>query len=89
MTKLSKLIIDAVKGVFIALLYLQLTKTNDTNLQNILVFSFFYVVLINGAHFAGVDPIIVTNAFITKTVFTLIDERIKKNDDESDDKNAK
>jgi hypothetical protein len=79
--KFSKLITDIVKGLFIGILYLQLTKTNDTNLQNIAVFSFFYVVLINGAHFAGVDPIIVTNAFITKTVFTLVDERIKKNDE--------
>ncbi len=80
--KASKLIEDIVKGLFIGILYLQLTKTNDTNLQNIAIFAFFYVVLINGADFAGVDPIIVTNAFITKTVFTLVDERIKKNDDE-------
>lgn len=80
--KLSTILVDVVKGLFIGLLYLQLTKTNDTNLQNILVFSFFYVVLLNGAIFAGVDPIIVTNAFITKTVFTLVDERIKKNEDE-------
>lgn len=80
--KFSKLLSDIVKGIFIAFLYLQLTKTNDTNVQNIVIFTFFYVTLINGAQFAGVDPIIVTNAFITKTVFTLIDERIKKNDDE-------
>ncbi len=82
MSVFSKIIIDTVKGLFLALLYLKLTNTNDTNLQNMLVFAFFYVVLLNGAEFAGVDPIIVTNAFITKTVFTLVDERIKKNDDE-------
>lgn len=78
MIKFSTLIKDVIKGMFIALLYLQLTKANDTNFQNILLFSSFYVVMLNGAQFAGVDPIIVTNAFITKTVFTLIDERIKK-----------
>ena len=84
MIKFSKLLTDGVKGIFIAILYLQLTQANDTNLQNILVFSAFYVIMVNGAVLADVDPIIVTNAFITKTVFTLIDERIKKSEiDES------
>jgi hypothetical protein len=79
MYDLLKLVIDAFKGMFIALLYLKLTKTNDINLHNVLLFSFFYVILINGSHFfLGVDPVIVTNAFITKTIFTIIDERIRK-----------
>lgn len=81
MTNFSKILTDVAKGFFIAVLYLELTKANDTNVQNILFFAFFYVMMVNGAHFVGVDPMTVTNAFITKTVFTLIDERIKRNDD--------
>ena len=78
------IIVDIVKGVFIGLLYLHLTQANDTTFNNILTFAFFYVAMVNGAKIAGIDPIIVTNAFLTKTVFTLVDERIKKQDETSE-----
>lgn len=82
MSNIKKMLSDFLKGILLSVLYLQLTKANDTTIQNVLIFSAFYVIMVNGATFAGVDPLIVTNAFITKTVFTLIDERIKKPEDE-------
>ncbi len=66
------------RGIFISILYLQVTQANDTNLKNVLVFAFFYTVMFNGAKIAGIDPVIITNAFLTKTVFTLVDDRIKR-----------
>ena len=67
------------RGIFLALVYLELTKANDTTLNNIFVFSLSYTIMFITAGFIGIDPVLVTNAFITKTVFTAIDERVRKN----------
>ena len=67
-----------IKGVFIALLYFEFTKTNDTNLKNILMFTAFYISMILGAKLTNIDPNVITSAFLSKTVFTLVDERIRK-----------
>ena len=32
-----------IKGLFIAVLYFEFTKTNDTNLKNIVMFTSFYI----------------------------------------------
>ena len=69
--------IQLLKGVILAILYLEITKTNDTTVTNIISFTFFYAVMIFCAMITKSDLSVVTNAFITKTIFTLIDERIK------------
>lgn len=66
------------KGIIIALLYFETTKANDTTLLNTIIFTSFYMIMMTGAELLGMDSNVVTNAFITKTIFTLVDERIKK-----------
>ena len=66
----------------ISLLYLEITKSNDTTAKNVFLFTSFYVIILHGAYVVGIDPNVVTTAFITKTIFTLIDERIKRKPDE-------
>ena len=75
---MNGLILQILKGLVIGILYLEVTKANDTTFQNIAMFVCFYVVMVNGAYLSGIDPNIVTNAFITKAVFTLVDERVKR-----------
>jgi hypothetical protein len=67
-----------VKGIILSILYFEVTKANDTSLNNIFYFTVFYTVMIAGSFILGIDSSLVTNAFITKTVFTLIDQRIQK-----------
>jgi sorbitol-specific phosphotransferase system component IIBC len=67
-----------IKGIFIAILYFEFTKTNDTNLKNIVTFTAFYITMIFGAKLTNIDPNVITTAFLSKTVFTLVDERIKR-----------
>lgn len=71
-----------IKGIILSLLYFEITKSNDTTPKNVFLFTFFYIIMINGASIVNIDPNVVTTAFITKTVFTLIDERIKRKPDE-------
>lgn len=66
------------KGVLLAVLYLEITKANDTTFENIILFVSFYISMILGAVLAKIDTNVITGAFLTKTVFTLIDERIKR-----------
>jgi 6-phosphogluconolactonase/glucosamine-6-phosphate isomerase/deaminase len=40
-----------------------------------------------GAFILSVDPNVVTTAFVTKTIFTLVDERIKKKNGENSNTN--
>ena len=67
-----------IKGIFIAILYFEFTKTNDTNLKNITMFTAFYISMIFGAKITNIDPNVITTAFLSKTVFKLVDERKKK-----------
>jgi hypothetical protein len=69
------------KGLFIAILYFETTKANDTTFENLVNFSTLYTIMIYSAMILGVDANIVSNAFITKTIFTLVDERIRKTDE--------
>lgn len=73
-----QVITNIVKGIILSLLYFEITKANDTNINNILLFTFFYNVMTYGSILIGIDPVLVTNAFITKTIFTLVDQRIQK-----------
>lgn len=74
---MQDIITELLKGVFLSLIYLEITKTNDTNLSNVLSFTFYYGIMIFCAKITNTDLSVVTNAFITKTIFTLIDERVK------------
>ena len=75
---MNDIIQHTIKGIFIAVLYFEFTKTNDTNLKNIIMFTAFYVSMVIGAKLTNIDPNVITTAFLSKTVFTLVDERIKK-----------
>lgn len=66
------------RGVLLGVLYFEITKANDTTPYTVFLFALLYGVMFSGAHAAGIDPNVVTTAFVTKTVFTLVDERIKK-----------
>jgi len=72
-----------IRGILISLLYFEITKTNDTTLYNIGLFTMFYVIMIYGAIMTDINPTVITSAFLTKTVFTLVDERIKKENQEN------
>ncbi|NDD83478.1 hypothetical protein EBZ38_04240 [bacterium] len=70
-----------VRGVVLAMLYFEVTKANDTTVRNIFVFVAFYLLLVAGAIIAGIDTNVITSAFLTKCVFTLVDTQIKKTDE--------
>lgn len=75
-------VIHLVKGIVLSLLYLEITRANDTTLENIILFTSFYLSMIYGATLTGIDENVITSAFLTKTVFTLVDERIKRKPDD-------
>ena len=82
-------LIHLIKGFVLSVIYLEITKANDTTIQNIVLFTSFYLTMIYGATITGIKPDVITSAFLTKTVFTLIDERIKrKNNDNDNDNNT-
>lgn len=78
---INQLIENILRGILISLLYFEITKANDTTLYNISLFSMFYMFMIYGAIIVDINPNVITSAFLTKTVFTLVDERIRKQDD--------
>lgn len=75
---MNYIITEIIKGIFLSIVYFEITKGNDTNLYNVGLFTLFYVILVSSSTLIGIQPYIVLNAFMTKTVFTLIDQRINK-----------
>jgi hypothetical protein len=69
---------DIFRGAVLSFIYFEITKANDTTLYNMFIFTVFYVVFSNIAYLIGIETSLITNAFITKAVFTLVDERIRK-----------
>lgn len=69
---------NILKGILVSLLYFEITKANDTTLYNVSLFTLFYLSMIYGAIITDINPTVITSAFLTKTVFTLVDERIRK-----------
>lgn len=67
-----------IKGFVLSFIYFEITKANDTTIENVFLFTSFYVSMIYGAVITDINPTVITSAFLTKTVFTLIDERIKR-----------
>jgi hypothetical protein len=80
---LQDITVEILKGFLLALVYFEITNANDTNLYNIVLFVGLYVIMTTSARIANIEPQLVTNAFITKAVFTLVDERIKQKDTKS------
>lgn len=78
---MKQFVTQLIKGIVLSLLYLQITKANDTTMENIALFVSFYLAMIYGATITGIDENVITSAFLTKTVFSLVDERIKKKPD--------
>jgi hypothetical protein len=81
----SHFISNIIKGLVLGYLYFEITKANDTTFDNITRFTLFYIVMIYSTSFLGLDSNIVTHAFITKTIFTIIDERVKKTTTKTND----
>ena len=69
---------QVLKGLILSLLYFEITRANDTTIPNILLFTSFYLTMVYGAAISGIEDSVITSAFLTKTVFTLVDERIKR-----------
>lgn len=74
----SVIVKDLIKGVIIGFIYFEITEANDTTFYNMLVFTAYYFVMVNISYLAGIESTIITNAFITKAIFTLVDERIRR-----------
>lgn len=68
------------RGLLLAVLYFEITRANDTSVPNIMLFTSLYIIMVIGANLANIDTNVVTTAFFTKTIFTLVDERIRKRD---------
>lgn len=83
---MKRFISEFIKGFVLSLLYLEITRANDTTIQNIGLFTSLYIFMVYGAIITGIDHNVITSAFLTKTVFTLIDERIRKKDDDTNTK---
>jgi hypothetical protein len=78
---ISNFVSNIIKGIVLGYLYLEITKANDTTFDNVVTFAMFYIVMLYSTSLVGLDSNIVTHAFITKTIFTIVDERVKKNSD--------
>lgn len=79
----QKLSFEAFKGLVLAILYFTITKANDTTVRNISLFVVFYTIFVSTAIMMNISTDVVTTAFFTKTIFTLVDERIKKKKEEN------
>ena len=75
---MDNLIDEILKGIFLSILFYYSTLTDEINIINVFKFTIFYIAMIFGALYTGIQTNVITSAFLTKTVFTLIDERIKK-----------
>jgi len=67
-----------IRSLIIGLIYFEVTKDNDMTFANIMKFSLLYIFMVYSSFILGIDSNVVTNAFLTKTVFTFIDERVKE-----------
>jgi hypothetical protein len=67
-----------IKAFVLAFIYYEITNANDTTFENIFKFAIFYIVMVYSANVINIDANVVTSAFLTKAVFTLVDEKIKR-----------
>lgn len=75
---MNTLLQNILKGLFLGLLYFEITKANDTTFYNLTLYTFFFVIMVYAAQLTNTNENIVLNAFVTKTVFTILDERVKR-----------
>lgn len=74
----KEVILIIMRGVFLGLTYFTVTKAHDTTFENVMKFTLFYTILSVSAYLVEIETRVVTGAFVTKAIFTLIDERINK-----------
>lgn len=70
---------DFTRGIFLAVLYVFITKEDDTDLRHIIKYTLLFFLLNVLFILAGINKEILVSAFISKSIFLLIDERIKTN----------
>jgi hypothetical protein len=75
----SFLLGDFTRGIFLALLYVFITKEDDTDLRHIIKYTLLFFLLNILFILAGINKEILVSAFISKSIFILIDDRIKSN----------
>lgn len=68
------------RGIFLAIIYLGVTISDDMTIGNVIIFTLFYVIFLTISSNIGIDPNVVTSAFTTKIIFTLLDQRLNKNE---------
>lgn len=78
MSQTQTFLTHIVKALVLAFIYFEITNANDTTFKNIINFAIFYVAMVYGAHMINIDANVITSAFLTKAVFTLVDEKIKR-----------
>lgn len=61
------------RGIVLAFLYFYFTKANDTNPYNIFVFTSFFFVMSICAKISDLNDSVVTTAFFSKIIFTMIE----------------
>lgn len=76
--KVKQLPLEALKGTMLSFLYFTITQANDTTLRNLTLYVIFYLICIVSAILVDISTTVVTTAFFTKTIFTLVDERVKR-----------
>lgn len=76
---MTNILFNLFTGFILGLLYFETTKTNDTTFDNLIMFTSFYIIANMTSKLLNIDEKVIINAFITKTIFTLIDERVRKN----------
>ena len=73
-----------IRSVFLGFLYFWITKDNDTSIVNISRFSLFYLGFYITAKQVGIDQNVITTAFTTKFIFTLLEDHIQQYKKEKD-----
>lgn len=72
----TRLLTTIMRGIFLGLTYFTVTKAQDTTFENMLKFTMFYTILSFSAYLVEIDTKVVTGAFVTKAIFSLLDDRI-------------
>jgi hypothetical protein len=72
------LLADFTKGIFLAFLYVFITKEDDTDPRHIIKYTLMFFLLNMLFILTGLNRELLVSAFISKSIFILIDERIKK-----------
>ncbi len=72
------------RGLVLSILYFYFTKANDSNIYNVVVFTSFFFVMTISAKISDLNDNVVTTAFFSKIIFTMI-ENIKFKEGKEED----